>query len=350
MKCEICNLQTDRDVFFCPYCGHSQYKLWYSRSAFCWGGDGSRSHTYNYPGIQAVHIREEHLNEASSYPVHWNKWVFYAENNLLKIYNNKTEHALRICEDASRRYHPVIVPPFLYLIPYGSTGEIKKVNMLKLIDHLAEGVLTNDLIESMSHRITGAPIYPACWFLPQLTSGVGRIAFWGNDALKLLNIENDNVVDLYSSQGLLNDNNFAPCFDSEGDVWLMDPDRQELHCFKIVSEGIVDKVKFDIMGRASAPICYQGSIYYYLNADGATFRLIKHPGQVLVDNINFPMNRIKPIQHLSRAREDHPHYQAVHKLMGVQFNEGIDLTAYKNLVHPVWVDINGLNALILMHK
>lgn len=285
----------------------------------------------------------------ASYPVHWNKWVFYTEKNTLKIYVNRSVNTLQLGDDLGCRFQPVITPPYLYLIPHNCTGGVLRLNILSLTELVEAGALTRDVIEPTRHVITGSKIYPACWFQPEKSSQTGRIALWCHDSLKLLDVDADTLTEIYQSDGLLNDHTYAPCFDSEGALWLMDNDMQILLRFIIQSGETPLEERFEIRGRGSAPVADDESVYYYLNSDGATTNLIKHPRTIVADNINCPMNRISDVQHTSPAREDHPHYQVERRVTGVQFDD-MDLSAFRNLVQPVWVDINGLNAMIIMHN
>lgn len=349
MTCSNCGSPSERDIFFCSFCGHSLSDIWYQRSSFCWGGNGGRLHNYRYQGMTASNIRELHLLEEASYPVHWNKWVFYTEKNTLKIYLNRPLGTLQLSDNPGISYHPMIVPPFLYFIPHGEQSAILRLNILNLVQRIEDQNLTRDLIETTQHNIIGSKIYPASWFQPEAPIKTGRIAIWCHDSIRLLDISKDTLTELYESEGLLNDLDFAPCFDANGNLWVMDNDLETLLKFSFSSEEPVETEKFDICGRCSAPVSGGEFVYYYQNKDGATINLVQHPARTIAQNINSPTNRLKPVQHISPVSEDHPHYQASKRVLGVDFKDA-DLSLYMNRTHPIWISINDFNALLVVYK
>lgn len=290
-------------------------------------------------------ISQKKLPQDASYPVHWNQWLFYTVNNTLLVSQGDKAKQLKICDVPDQSYLPVIIPPMLYILPCKSPGNIFQANILSLIDSFQSDDLDMSLFSNFDIAVRAfAELPPAVWFKPGDAKAGKMVVFWEDGCLKLWDVANGVLLMLYSFHGLLNSISYTPCFDEEGNVWLADSANQAL--IKFARGQNYTATKHEYEGIMSAPIYAKKNIYFYQTRDNETL-LVRHP--------EFPVLKISKVgpeqfpQHLSDQPGDHPGYLVSAKLTGVNIITEIDQNISKS-VHPVWIQLNKFNAMIMAYK
>ena len=334
-------------MFNCPFCGQSLWEEWYHKSAYCWGGNGSRYHRYKYPGLNVMILTEKTLPPTASYAVHWKQRIYFTDRNILNVVDNDLEYSLPLSDDLIQRFIPVLIPPFLYLIPIATRDSIKKLNILSIKDHMSGNInAAPEIIDSLVSVKCHPEIHPAVWFKPADPMNTGRLAFWEQNELKLMDVSNDSLYSLYQAEGLLDNPRYAPCFDDNGDLWLTDNDDQSLVFLKLGQEGLASRESFPYRGIMSAPIVAEGMPHFYLTNNANTDLVCHREGAIMRSGRN--ITEVQP-PHISRNPDDHPQYLLEAKLEGVSFSPNVPIDL-QNSLHPLWIDRNGVNAMFLIHQ
>lgn len=345
MICSACNREVPDHVFFCPVCGRSFELEAFSKSAFCWGGNGTRYHRYHYPNMNVVSVEAQQLPHNASYPVHWHQWLFYTSANRLTVCRAEEMWSLDLTDERELAYVPAIIPPWLFLIPCAAAGNILKINILSLIDAVLEDKLNRSMVCGCEVSVrSNVDLPPAVWFKPGEAQAGRLMAFWEGNSLKCWDVTTMTVKELYVFHGLLGSVSYAPCFDAEGNVWLADNANQCLIKFERACEFAA--VKTEYKGVLSAPIFADEGVHFYLTRDNLT-ELIRHPGRPILQ-----LPRVAPDQfpqHLGLRISDHPGYLVSAKLTGATLSASTDQD-FRPLIHPVWIQRNQFNAMILVYK
>lgn len=345
MNCNECGREIADYVFFCPVCGLNLIQDSYHRSAFCWGGDGCRHHTYRYPGMNISVIVEKQLPAQASYPVHWKQWLFYAYDNSLVVSMGDQEQTLVLSPDSEQAYLPIIAPPFLYLLPGRQAVSPLKINIISLIDAFQANNLHPGMIQEAGGPIQiHAHLAPAVWFDPLRPNALQLIAFWASQDLLLWDLTNSEISSIYRFHGLLSSNTYTPCFDDRANLWLSDNANHTLIEFK--RENGYQPQEHHYQGILSAPIWVRGAVYFY-RTEAAGYELTKHPHHPVT-----AIGRINPEQfpqHISSNGAEHPGYLAAAKLTEAAVTCELN-PRLRSYIHPVWIQRNNFNAMILAHQ
>lgn len=345
MKCINCARIVEDHFFYCPVCGANLVIESYSKSAFCWGGNGYRYHKYRYQGMNIRHIDYKMLSAQASYPVHWNQWMFYTLRNTLVISKDEQEQTLTLSHDTKQIFLPVIVPPSLYLLPCSSLAPPIKINILNLINGFQANSLQMGIIQEAGPSIqVKYHLAPAVWFDPTGQNPLQLITFWEGQELRLWDVACNEIITIHNFHGLLDSVSNTPCFDENANMWFRDNTNHKLIEFR--RENDYQPLEHSYAGILSAPVYTDGEIYFYRTLEGVS-ELMRHPQTPIVHVSGVNPESIP--QHVSQDALDHPAYQFSYKVNEASLCCELN-PAVKTLIHPVWIQRNNFNAMILAYR
>lgn len=154
MKCKRCGYERMRRAVFCAYCwpmdgdenehfvplndrNYKSDKTYFAcnEPANFWlnaGCDGHRSHDSRYASITGKSIKDIWLPEGSSYAVALHNRVAFVDGGCVHLFQDRGS-GFRVEDSIARNLKkdmvPVVMPPWLYLLPYGYSGAAERVNI-----------------------------------------------------------------------------------------------------------------------------------------------------------------------------------------------------------------------------